>query len=253
VSDNSMVRTAVENQAGGTHAIPRQVSVEEGYTRWAASYDKSPNPLLALEQRCLLPLLPIIAGKQVLDLACGTGRWLEKLSALRPALGVGIDLSGAMLSVAREKEAIAGRLAKADCLKLPFRNAVFDLAVCSFALEHLANLDELAAEWSRVLQQCADLYITELHPEAHDSGWRTGFWDREGAMQIKAAPHSATEIITVFRSTGFELLHLQECFVGEPERPLFARAGKERFFDAARGVPAVLILHFWRGSPASKN
>jgi ubiquinone/menaquinone biosynthesis C-methylase UbiE len=253
VSDNSMVRTAVENQTGEMRAIPRQVSVEEGYRRWATSYDQSPNPLLALEQRCLLPLLPSIAGKQVIDLACGTGRWLEKLSALGPALRIGIDLSGAMLAVAQEKEAIAGRLAKADCLNLPFRNAVFDLAFCSFAIEHIANLGELGPEWSRILRQSADLYITELHPEAYDSGWRAGFRDRQCAMQIDAAPHSATEIIRVFNSNGFELAHLQECFVGEPERPLFAYAGKERYFDAARVVPAILILHFRRGSSAPEN
>lgn len=253
MSDNSKIHSTGGKQAAGTCAGPRRVSVEEGYARWAASYDQSPNPLLALEQRCLQPLFPNIAGKRVLDLACGTGRWLEKLSALGPAQGIGIDLSGAMLAVAREKEAIAGRLAKADCLKLPFKRAVFDLAVCSFALEHIGNLRELAPEWSRVLRQCADLYITELHPKAYDSGWRTGFRDPQGAIQIDATPHSATEIIAVFSSGGFELSHWQECFVGEPERPLFARAGKERFFDGARSVPAILILHFRRGSPASKK
>jgi ubiquinone/menaquinone biosynthesis C-methylase UbiE len=253
VSDNSRIHSTGEKQAAGTRAIPRRFSVEEGYTRWAASYDQSPNPLLALEQRCLLPLLSNIGGKNVIDLACGTGRWLEKLSALGPSLGIGIDLSGAMLAVAREKETIAGRLAKADCLNLPFGNAIFDLAVCSFALEHIANLRELAAEWSRVLRPRGDLYITELHPKAYDSGWRTGFRDQQGSMQIDAVPHSATEIITVFSSNGFELSHVQEWSVGEPERPLFAYAGKERFFDAARVVPAILILHFWRGSSASEN
>jgi ubiquinone/menaquinone biosynthesis C-methylase UbiE len=253
VSDCSKIRTAVENLAAGARTVPCHVSVKEGYTRWAASYDQSPNPLLALEQRCLLPLLPNIAGKRVLDLACGTGRWLEKLCALEPALGIGIDVSGAMLAVARQKKGIAGRLAKADCLNLPFRNAVFDLAICSFALEHIANLRELAPEWSRVLRQRADLYITELHPKAHDAGWRTGFRDQQGAMQIDASPHSATEIVTVFSDTGFELSHAWECFIGEPERPIFAYAEKERFFDAARQVPAIVILHLWRGSPASQN
>jgi ubiquinone/menaquinone biosynthesis C-methylase UbiE len=155
--------------------------------------------------------------------------------------------------VAREKESIAGRLAKADCLSLPFGNAVFDLAVCSFALEHIANLHEPAAEWSRVLRQRADLYITELHPKAYDSGWRTGFRDPQGAMQIDAVPHSATEIIRVFSSKGLKLSQVQECSVGEPERPLFVRAGKEQFFGAVRVVPAILILHFWRSSSASKN
>jgi ubiquinone/menaquinone biosynthesis C-methylase UbiE len=248
-----MTNSAVATQLAGPCANPRRVSVEEGYARWASTYDETPNPLLALEQRYLLPLLPCITGKQVLDLGCGTGRWLEQLSALGPALGIGIDSSAAMLAVAREKGAIAGRLAKADCRKLPFRSSVFNLAVCSFALEHMVNLVELAPEWSRVLQQPADLYLTELHPKAYAAGWRTGFRDQQGAMQIDAAPHSGAEIITAFSGAGFELLHALECFIGEPERPLFARAGKERSFDAVRVVPAILILHFWRRFPAAEN
>jgi ubiquinone/menaquinone biosynthesis C-methylase UbiE len=249
----SLNESVIDRQVAGNCAIPRRVSVEAGYERWAATYDQTPNPLLALEQRCLLPLLPSTAGKHVLDLACGTGRWLERLLAPAPALGIGIDLSAAMLAVAREKAAIAGRLARADCLKLPFRNAVFDLAMCSFALEHIGNLGEVATEWSRVLQQPADLYISELHPTAYAAGWRTGFRDQEGPMEIESAPRSAKEIITVFSGTGFEFVHALDCFLGEPERPLFACGGKERFFDAATEVPAIMILHFRRGCPVSKN
>jgi SAM-dependent methyltransferase len=243
---------ATDQQVPGPGAIPCRVSVEEGYARWAATYDQTPNPLLALEQRCLLPLLPEVAGKRVLDLACGSGRWLEKLLAAKPASGFGIDLSAAMLAVAQEKAAMAGRLARADCLHLPFPSDVFDLAVCSFAVEHIRNLREVAAEWSRVLKQPADLFITGLHPGAYTTGWRTGFRDGQDAMQIDAVPHSTKEMIAVFRGAGFELRHMLECFIGEPERPLFAYAGKERFFDAARGVPAIMISHFRRCSRTSE-
>jgi ubiquinone/menaquinone biosynthesis C-methylase UbiE len=248
-----MIAPAIDRQVPGPGAIPCRVSVEEGYARWAATYDQTPNPLLALEQRCLLPLLPTVAGKRVLDLACGTGRWLEKLLAAGPELGIGIDFSPAMLDVARQKAAIGGRLARANCLKLPFRDSAFDLAICSFALDHIGSLSELATEWRRVVRQPADLYITELHPTAYAAGWRTGFRDQQGAMQIESTAHSIREIVAVFNSTGFELSHALECYVGEPERPFFACAGKERFFDVARVVPAIMILHFRRGSGAGEN
>ena len=240
------ITPAIGQQVSGPGAIPCRVSVEEGYARWAASYDQTPNSLLALEQRCLLPLIPDFAGKCVLDLACGTGRWLEKLLAAKPSLGIGVDLSLPMLQVAQGKATMAGRLARADCLQLPFPSDVFDLAVCSFAVEHIKNLSEVAAEWSRVLKQSADLFITGLHPAAYATGWRAGFRDGQDAMQIDAVPHSAKEMVAVFRGARFELRHTLECFVGEPERPLFACTGKERFFDAARGVPAIMISHFRR-------
>ncbi len=236
----------IDPRVSASGAIPRHVSVAEGYARWAASYDQNPNPLLALEKRCLLPLLPNVTGKRVLDLACGTGRWLERLLATGPAMGFGIDLSPAMLRVAREKTAIRGRLAEADCLTLPLRDAAFDLAICSFALEHIGKFSELARECWRVLGEPADLYLSELHPAAYGAGWRTGFRDERGALQIETVSHSADEIITEFNRAGFDLAHALDCFIGEPERPLFARAEKEGYFDHARVVPAVMILHFRR-------
>ncbi|MFZ0298085.1 MAG: class I SAM-dependent methyltransferase [Candidatus Sulfotelmatobacter sp.] len=246
MNDGPVVAPAIDPRVSGSGPIPRRVSVAEGYARWAASYDQNPNPLLALEERCLLPLVPNVAGKRVLDLACGTGRWVERLLAADPVLGIGIDLSPAMLRMAREKSAIRGRLARADCLKLPLRDAAFDLAICSFALEHIGKFSELARECWRVLREPADLYISELHPAAYDSGWRTGFRDQQGALQIETTSHSSREIVNAFNCVGFELARQLECFVGEPERPLFAKAGKESYFDNARVVPAVMILHFRR-------
>ena len=68
----------------------RQVSTLEGHALWADTYDGAANPLLALEELAMEPLLPDLAGQYVADLACGTGRWLEKLlrRGAREALGV---------------------------------------------------------------------------------------------------------------------------------------------------------------------
>lgn len=241
------VETKIAPQVSASGSVPRRVSVAEGYSRWAATYDQTPNPLLALEERYLLPLLlPKVAGKRVLDLACGTGRWLERIATAGMASGIGIDFSPAMLRVAQEKNAIRGRLARADCLNLPLPDASFDLAICSFALQHIGKCDELARECQRVLREPADLYISELHPTGFDAGWRTGFRDRQDALQIETMSHSASEIVSAFGEAGFKLAHSLECFIGEPERPLFARAGKKNYFDDARAVPAVMILHFRR-------
>src|SRR5579863_3159981 len=95
---------------------PVCVSVEEGYERWAETYDDAPNPLLHLEERKLTALLPDLDGKCALDLACGTGRWLEKLLGMGARLQVGVDFSAAMLRVAGKKSALHGRLARADSL-----------------------------------------------------------------------------------------------------------------------------------------
>jgi len=228
---------------------PVSVSVEEGYERWAPTYDEAPNPLLNLEERKLTALLPDVGGKCVLDLACGTGRWLEKLSAQGAGPGVGVDFSIAMLRVAGKKAAIRARLARADCVRLPFRPSVFDLVVCSFALGHMRDLQAMLCELARVSKAGADVFVSDLHPEAYARGWRTGFRDSRSAVQIEMLPRTAEEIVRAFYSAGFECLtHVPLC-IGEPEKAIFEQAGKGHLFARACQVPAVLVCHF-RLTPA---
>ena len=52
----------------------REVSVQEGYALWAASYDQEANGLIALEQRQVERLLAPIPFTAVLDVGTGTGR-----------------------------------------------------------------------------------------------------------------------------------------------------------------------------------
>ncbi len=217
------------------------VSVEEGYARWAQTYDSTPNPLLTLEERHLTPLLPGLAGKHVFDLACGTGRWLVRLLARGASAGVGVDSSAAMLGVARRKPAINGRITLADCLQLPFQAAVFDLALCSFAINHVQNIAAMAYELARVMRCDAQFFLCELHPEARLCGWRPGFRDVQSAVQIETVHHSAEEVVECFQSHGFVCLKLHTLFLGEAERPIFLAAGKAAMFASACRVPAIQI------------
>jgi ubiquinone/menaquinone biosynthesis C-methylase UbiE len=73
------------------------------FNRWAQVYDAQCNPLLLLEEREAAPLLPAVRGGNVLDVGCGTGRWLTHLEALHPASLMGIDCSRGMLKHARKK------------------------------------------------------------------------------------------------------------------------------------------------------
>jgi len=233
-------------QDAGLSVAPVCVSVEEGYERWAATYDDAPNPLLHLEERKLTALLPDLGGKCALDLACGTGRWLEKLSGMGRGLQFGVDFSAAMLRVAGKKSALHGRVARADCLSLPFQASVFDLVVCSFALGHVPDLGRALSELARVTKAGAYVVVSDLHPEAYERGWRTGFRDSHNVVRIETTPRSAEEIVRAFYSAGFECLtHLPLC-LGEPEKPIFARAGKGHLFARACQVPAVLVCHFRR-------
>jgi ubiquinone/menaquinone biosynthesis C-methylase UbiE len=227
-----------------TRVSSRSVSVAEGYERWAPTYDCSPNPLLAREERYLAPILAGMRKKHVLDLACGTGRWLRKLSANHASLAVGLDCSSSMLRVAKQKEEIVSRLTQADCLALPFAASAFDLMICSFALSHISDLPALARELARVAMPGADVFVSDQHPEAYARGWRTGFRDGDDAIEIESQPRSAEEIVRAFYSGGFECLtHVALC-LGDPEREIFVRAGKKDMFEQTCRIPAVFVGHF---------
>lgn len=232
--------------ASDRHGERSRVSVQEGYERWAQTYDCDPNPLLALEKRRLPRLIPPLEGKRVLDLACGTGRWLEWLTAWGAGSAVGLDLTAAMLAVAKDKPAVRGRVVQADCREIPFADAVFDLVICSFALAHLSELKGLAREVARVAAAGARVLISDLHPQAHAQGWRAGFRDHRGAAEISTWPRSTHELITPWLSAGFIHVNSTECWLGEPERAIFARTGKAHQFEEFCQIPAILILHFQR-------
>ena len=222
------------------------LSVAEGYERWAPNYDRDPNPLLTLEERQLQRLIPPLKGRRVLDLACGTGRWLERILAEGASLGAGLDFSPAMLRAAKEKFALSSRLVQGDCRVIPFANAIFDLVICSFAVGHIPDLHRVAVEVNRVAATNADVYVTDLHPQAYRSGWRTGFRDSGGAVEIATCPRSTQEFMAPWIAAGFDCAQTVECRFREPDRQVFARAGKTREFGEFCQIPAVLIGHFQR-------
>ncbi len=221
------------------------VAVDEGYERWAPLYDESPNPLLAREERYLVPLLGDVRKRAILDLACGTGRWMKNLFSLGAECCVGLDISAAMLEAAKHKAGLEGNVVRGTCANLPFKAGAFDLVICSFALGHFADVERFAAEVSRVCKQRADVFITDLHPSAHEMGWRVGFRDQtEAAIEIESNRHDPEEIRTAFGHSGFTMTRLESLLLEEAERNIFARAGREVRFKKASSVPAIIFFQF---------
>ena len=228
----------------GASASTLLLSVREGYERWAPRYDQSPNPVLAREERYVEPLIAKVEGKNVLDLACGTGRWLHKLLAKRVNRGVGVDCSAAMLQVARKKSSIQARLIQANCLNLPFPSRFFDLLICSFALAHIGDLQKMVHECVRVIKADGEVIVSDLHPDAFARGWRTGFRDARSAIHIEGSPRSTAEVVGTFDAAGLECPVCESLYLGEAERQIFVVANKGDEFAEASQVPAVLVCRF---------
>jgi SAM-dependent methyltransferase len=233
------------------NGIPQLLSPATGYDRWAATYDSDPNPLLHLEERYLCNLLPSFARKRVLDLACGTGRWLEKCTRLGFPSPVGVDISQTMLRVASIKPGLSERIVLGNCTSLPFSGRIFDLVICSFAVWHIPQIDLMARELSRVITQQATVILSDLHPDAYAQGWRTGFRDSSGPQQIQTHPLSVQQLIDIFDVAGLGCLKNEALYLGEPEALIFTRAGKEHAFAEAQRVPAIALFQFRPTVPRS--
>ncbi len=95
---------------------------------------------------------PWCRGKEVLDLACGTGYGSAYLAATARRV-VGGDLSEDAIAYARRRYARPNvEFAVVDAADLPFEDGSFD-AVCSFeTIEHLPDRDAYLAEVARVLR-----------------------------------------------------------------------------------------------------
>ena len=96
---------------------------------------------------------PLVAGREVLDVACGEG-YGSALLARRAARVTGGDIAPAAIAHARSRYAGRNNLqfVEADCAALPFPDASFDTVVSFETIEHIAAQDAFLDEVRRVLR-----------------------------------------------------------------------------------------------------
>jgi ubiquinone/menaquinone biosynthesis C-methylase UbiE len=213
------------------------------FDQWAEVYDTDLNPLLALENRTLPALLPAVAQAHVLDVGCGTGRWLQHLELLQPASLTGADTSDAMLAIARRKVSAGTTLVNAPATRLPASNSSHDLVLASFVLSYIEDLPAFAAECARILKPAGHLIVTDMHPAtATARDWTRGFKHGQQNIHVPAQTHSLTEILAAFAQQGLTLVAQHEPAFAEPERYLFIEANKHSAYEDIRHTPAIYLL-----------
>src|SRR4051812_8293433 len=86
-------------------APPRTVrlTVAQAYDRWSNAYDDYPNSLVFSASRVIAALTLGMAGQDVVEFGCGTGRNLEILKRGGAGALTGLDLSPGMLAKAAER------------------------------------------------------------------------------------------------------------------------------------------------------
>jgi len=140
------------------------------YDRIAESYDQryALNRLdgvaAALRQR-----LESTEAESILDVGCGTGRWLSEL-APQSALTAGLDSSlGMLLRVPSEDGRAALVCGSGD--RIPFRDSCLDFVVCVNVVHHLAAPSTFVPAVARLLRPGGALALVGLDPHRHRDPW----------------------------------------------------------------------------------
>ncbi|OOG56561.1 class I SAM-dependent methyltransferase [Rhodanobacter sp. C03] len=231
---------------------PPTLEPVEAYALWARSYPAhAHNPVMQAEERAMLGLMPAtLQGQAVLDVGCGSGRYM--LHALRRGASrvTGVDLSPEMLQravaelgvlqpdVAAEVELVQGSLAA-----LPVPDALADLTVCGLVVGHLENLQQSLAELHRVTRPGGMLLCSDVHPIGHAFGWLRDFKSGNQRYAVRHAQHLYSHWHAACATLGLQIERVLEPMLDPADIPAGAR-----FDRMALEVPVALVFQLIRAS-----
>lgn len=188
--------------------------VRKGYDLWAETYDRTPNPVVALDRRHAGAHLRARAGERILDAGCGTGANLQAI-ARAGARPVGLDFSFGMLTQAQS--AVPGAmLAQADLnATFPVKRQVFDALLCSLVSEHLTNLETFFDEAFGVLKHGGRFVFSAFHPDVACAGVEANFEQGGVEYRLGAEPHSTDDFLNRMDDAGFRDIVTRDYTVDE--------------------------------------
>src|SRR5215212_3465291 len=180
--------------------------VAQAYDRWSRRYDDDHNATRDLDARVVRQSPLHVAGAQILELGCGTGKNSEWLVAQARML-VALDFSPGMLDVARRRvRSERARFVEHDITRRwPVEPSSVDLVVGNLVLEHVRDLGPIYAEAARVLRPGGELFFCELHPYRQLRGGQAHFEheDTNEIVPVTAYQHTVSEYANGGLAAGF--------------------------------------------------
>ena len=158
------------------------------------------------------------ARGRILDVAIGTGRNLPHYPT--EAVVTGIDLSPAMLDIARQRAADLGRkadLRTGQAEHLPFDDDSFDTVVCALSLCAIPEPVAAIAEMKRVLVAGGRLLLIDHI----GSNWPPLFaaqWLVERITIPAAGEHLTRRQLPLVEAAGFDVVEVERLKAGTIER-----------------------------------
>jgi len=139
----------------------KKLDPQEGYARFATTYDKDAKYWDSFEKQNLIPYIKSSNGKKVLDAGAGTGRLSVRLADAGADV-TALDLSNEMLSILQSKNSDIKTI-EGDLEDMPLEDESFDMIFSSLALVHLKKIEPFLDECYRVLKNDGKLILVNVH------------------------------------------------------------------------------------------
>lgn len=152
--------------------------------------------------RNLINSIIINDNYSVLDVGCGTGTILNRLSSKSKINGFGIDVSDQMLDEARKK-CPEMMFQVGDSSSLPFDDDSFDIVTVCMAYHHFPNQEKFRHEAFRVLKPSGKLYICDPCFPWLIRKCMNGIFS---LSKVEARFYTPAEMILDFRKNGFNIV-----------------------------------------------
>lgn len=192
----------------------RMVSMSAQYDAIAEQYRRTKeSPLRTyIEAHTFLNMIGTVAGKRVLDLACGEGFYTRRLKKLGAARVVGVDISRQMidLAMARELESPLGvEYVCADVEEMPDQGE-FDIVVAAYLL-HYAKTEQAMLRMCRRIADhlCAPGRFVTLNENPDQSVEQYAGYAQYGFNKTVEKPRREGSEITYWMVAGRELFKFQ--------------------------------------------
>jgi malonyl-CoA O-methyltransferase len=213
----------------------RELDPVAGYALWAAHYPPlAHNPFMLAEERAMLALLPqALTGMRVLDVGCGSGRYLLH-ARCRGGEPVGVDRSLEMLNLARARGLVVMQGSVTD---VPVIDGWADVLVCALTLGHIADIRSGMVELARVLKPSGTLLCSDFHPSGAALGWKRTFVHDEQRYAVRYSTHHYADWHVASKAAGLCIEEVIEPRLNRADIP----AG-QHFDERALQVPVAIVF-----------
>jgi hypothetical protein len=99
-------------------------------------------------------------------------------------------------------------------------------------------------ELARITRKGGTILVSDVHPDAIRRGWTRTFSHPAGTIEVTHHLYTLADLV----APDLRLDALHEPRFGEPEREVFAKAGKLVAFDEAARYPALFVARWIKES-----